>query len=146
MQKLSALHFLPTGHGNAPGVHENALWQFTHCAPAPHNVPSSTLPSQSASRQLHASGSIGCVVVHVGTPLMHTVFSHVVPLPHLQQFGPVQVGLGSQTQSSSNTPSQSPPTRPHVLPAVPGCALHDTTPFMHTVMPVPQLLEHGDGL
>ena len=59
------------------------------------------LLSQLWSRQSHASGPICCVAGGAsGTPDA-LVCSHVVPVLHAQQFGPVPVGLELQTHSSS---------------------------------------------
>src|SRR3954447_24163757 len=145
MQK-PASHFLPSGHGNSPELHANAHWHWMHWPPAPQVVSSSTVPSQSSSRQLHCSGSIGCELSQVGVPFTHLRCSQVVPLPHVQQFGPVHVGLGSQTQSSSMRPSQSSSTPSQVGSLVAAVLLHVIWPLTHWVWPIPQFVEQSAGV
>ena len=43
-QKLLT-HFLPSAHGNSPGMHGGAHWHCTHCVPPGHSEPSSTCAS-----------------------------------------------------------------------------------------------------
>src|SRR5262249_40949491 len=119
-----------------------------HVAPPGHRLPSSTVPSQSSSRQLHCSGEICWVWVHVTWPLMHLLISHVVPVPQTQQFGfefGSQLSDGSHTQSSSILPSQSSSMPLHGLSSTAGCELQLMTPFKHTVWPMPQLVEQSAG-
>ncbi len=68
-QKL-ATHVLPSGHGNSPGMHGAAHWQFVHCVPPGQSEPSSTLPSQSSSVQLQLSWPTG-VPTHTTMPFTH---------------------------------------------------------------------------
>src|SRR5690242_7552970 len=68
-QKLLT-HFLPSAHGNSPGMHGGAHWHCTHCVPPGQSEPSSTLLSQSSSVQLQLSCPTG-VPTQVTMPFTH---------------------------------------------------------------------------
>ena len=112
---------------------------FVQVSPGGHTLPSSILPSQSSSLQLHVSVPTGTPPAHCTAPLTH---SYLPPHVDAELHGSPQITLVPlasthgvpSTMPSSTLPSQS-SSKPLQISALPLPVVHWMTPLMHWVTP-----------